>query len=129
MNKDWSDDEDNEDNDNNELILIQPSRDFPISNEENENEEEYEYDMYELTKLTMNNTSDDLFNTNLVKNKKDFNEHKIENKKEKVINSILDKIVKKINVRKFNPRLPPPNKYKKNYKNNFNLDIKDFPSL
>ena len=41
MNKDWSDDEDNIDNN---VELIQPSRDFPISDEENE--EEDEYDMY-----------------------------------------------------------------------------------
>ncbi len=73
MNKDWSDDEDNEVEE-----LIQPSRDFPISDEENE-EEEYDYDMYELTKLTMNKTSDDLFNTNLVKKENNI-------KKEKVVN-------------------------------------------
>ena len=65
MNKDWSDDEDNIDNN---VELIQPSRDFPISDEENE--EEDEYDMYELTKLTMTNTSDDLFQTKLDKSEK-----------------------------------------------------------
>ncbi len=123
MNKDWSDDEDNEVEE-----LIQPSRDFPISDEENE-EEEYDYDMFELTKLTINKTSDDLFNTNLVKNKKE-KENNI--KKEKVVNSIWNnqnKVVKNTNIRKFNPRLPPPNKYNKNNKNIFNLNMIDFPSL
>jgi hypothetical protein len=123
MNKDWSDDEDNEVEE-----LVQPSRDFPINDEENE-EEEYDYDMYELTKLTMNKTSDDLFNTNLVKNKKE-KENNI--KKEKIVNSIWkneNKEVKNTRIRKFNPRLPPPNKYNKNNKNMFYLNMKDFPSL
>ena len=122
---DWSDDED--DNINEEEELIQPSRDFPPSDEENEEE----YDMYELTKLTMNKTSDDLFNNSDKKEvKKETN-----NKKEKTVNSIWNnntkdiKDIKKSTVRKFNPRLPPPNKYNKNNKNNFNLDMKDFPTL
>jgi len=122
---DWSDDEDN--NTNEEEELIQPSRDFPPS-DDNE-EEEDEYDMYELTKLTMNKTSDDLFINNSVK--KETNDNKKEVKKEKTVNSVWNnnKDIKKSNVRKFNPRLPPPNKYNKNNKNNFNLDMKDFPTL
>jgi hypothetical protein len=116
----WSDDEDSSEVEE----LVQPSRDFPIS-DDNE-EEEDEYAMYELRKLTMNKTSDDLFSNNVVKNKKENNI-----KKEKIITSIWnneDKEIKKT-VRKFNPRLPPPNKYNKNNKNNFNLNMKDFPSL
>lgn len=130
MNKDWSDDEDNEDNEEIENDeLIQPSRDFPPNDEDNEEDDEYDYNMYELTKLTMNKTSDDLFITNSAKNKKEPNDIKEDIQKHKTINSIWDKGVKKSNIRKFNPRLPPPNKYNKNNKNNFNLDIKDFPSL
>ena len=128
MNKEWSDDEDNEEVDNEELI--QPSRDFPPSDEESEEgEEDYDYDMCELTKLTMNKTSDDLFIGNSVKIKKETNEIKGDIKKEKKVNSIWDKEVKKSTIRKFNPRLPPPNKYNKHNKNSFNLNIKDFPSL
>ena len=81
MNKEWSDDEDNDEVDNEELI--QPSRDFPPSDEENdEGEENYDYDMYELTKLTMNKTSDDLFITNLTKNKQETNDINNDTKKE-----------------------------------------------
>ena len=131
MNKEWSDDEENDEVDNEELI--QPSRDFPPSDEDNEEgEEEYDYDMYELTKLTMNKTSDDLFITDSVKNKQTIdinNDTKKEVKIHKVVNSIWDKEVKKSTIRKFNPRLPPPNKYNKHNKNNFNLNINDFPSL
>ena len=128
MNKDWSDDEDNIDNN---VELIQPSRDFPISDEENE--EEDEYDMYELTKLTMNNTSDDLFQTKLDKSEK---KNKIKEVKiDKNINMntfIWNKEVKKTErkeIRKFNPRLPPPDKYNKKNKSYLNFSLKDFPSL
>jgi hypothetical protein len=108
MNQDWSDDEDN-----NEEELIQPDRDFPISDEE---EEEDEYDMYELSQLTVkNNAIDDLFekkieNKNIIINNT--------NKKQDVKLKFSDLFIKKNNTnekRKFNPRLPPPDKYcKKN---------------
>ncbi len=127
---DWSDDEDN--NIEEEDELIQPSRDFPPSDEENEenDNQDYEYDMFELTKLTMNKTSDDLFIKSSVE--KDNKKEVKEVKKEKTVNSIWNneyKEVKKSTVRKFNPRLPPPNKYNRNNKSNFNLDVKDFPTL
>lgn len=127
---DWSDDEDN--NIEEEDELIQPSRDFPPSDEENEenDNQDYEYDMFELTKLTMNKTSDDLFIKPSVE--KDNKKEVKEVKKEKTVNSIWNneyKEVKKSTVRKFNPRLPPPNKYNRNNKSNFNLDVKDFPTL
>jgi hypothetical protein len=133
MNKDWSDDEDNNDIDNN-VELVQPSRDFPISDEEND--EEDEYDMYELSKLIINkNTSDDLFQIKSDKSdKSDKSENKKENVKkdikiEKANNFLWNKEVKKIEVRKFNPRLPPPSKYNKNNKSYLNFNLKDFPSL
>jgi hypothetical protein len=117
MNQDWSD----EDNSEEEIELVQPNRDFPISEDE-ENEEE-EYDMYELTQLTINKqTSNDLFNI----------------KEEKPIETIIKKEIKIQNVvkkeikytkRKFNPRLPPPDKYKRKNDNKFVLNLNDFPIL
>ncbi len=115
MNQDWSDDEDNNDEE-----LVQPDRDFPIS----DNEEEDEYDMYELSKLTIKNkTTDDLFskqdNVN-INNKKIFSDLFSKKKDNININKKIfsDLFSKKNNInekRKFNPRLPPPDKYKKKY--------------
>ncbi len=106
MNQDWSDDENN-----NEEELIQPDRDFPISDNE---EEEDEYDMYELSQLTIkNNTKDDLFEKK-IENKKSININKKKDTKLK----LNDLFIKKENInekRKFNPRLPPPDKYIKKY--------------
>ena len=121
---DWSDDED--DNINEEEELIQPSRDFPPSDEENEEE----YDMYELTQLTINKqNTDDLFKNDksieINKNKSGKDNININIKKNNNI-SVM-KINKK---RAFNPRLPPPDKYNKNIKNNdFKLNSNDFPKL
>ena len=104
MNQDWSEEEDNI-----EEELIQPDREFPISDEE---EEEDEYDMYELSQLTIKtDITNDLFNK---KNddKKIINNNKKENNNNKKMFSEL--FIKKNNInekRKFNPRLPPPNKY------------------
>jgi hypothetical protein len=126
----WSDDEDEDYNDVEELV--QPSRDFPISDNEEDGEED-EYDMYELAKLTIRkNTSDDLFQIKVDKseNKKEIKEVK-QVKTEKKINMntyIWNKEVKSLQTRKFNPRLPPPDKYNKN-KSFFNINMKDFPSL
>ncbi len=123
MNQNWSDDESSED----EVELNQPNRDFPISDDEEEEEEEY--DMYELTKLTVNkNMTDDLFK----KEEPVFKETSKETSKPKLhINNEL-KIEKNIikSKRKFNPRLPPPNKYNKSNNNlNIKLNLNDFPSL
>ncbi len=110
--EDWSDDE----NDNDVEELVQPSRDFPISENEEENEED-DYDMYELSRMTINKHDDDLFQSNK------------SNKIEKTVKKSIDKLptnnkkknlflIKKENInqkRKFSPRLPPPEKYKKNY--------------
>ena len=124
MNKDWSDDEDNNEVDE----LVQPSRDFPISDEEND--EEDEYDMYELTKLTMNNkTCDDLFQTKPKLQSETKKEEIIHEKKININTFIWNKEVKKIETRKFNPRLPPPDKYNKNNKSYLNFSLNDFPSL
>jgi hypothetical protein len=125
MNNDWSDDEN--DNNENEEELVQPNRDFPISDEE----EEDDYDMYELSKLTINKQISYDFKES--KNEKieeiKSNENK-RNSNKKVILNI--KNIKNNNVnekRKFNPRLPPPQKYKNNNKFNFKFNSNDFPTL
>ncbi len=109
MNQEWSDDEDN----NEVEELTQPSRDFPIS--DNDEEEEEEYDMYELSRMTINKHQDDFFETNKTSNKTSNKiAEKNEPKNNKKINLFL--INNEINnetkneKRKFNPRLPPPNK-------------------
>ncbi len=113
MNQEWSDDEDN----NEVEELVQPSRDFPIS--DNEEEEEEEYDMYELSKMTINKQQDDFFNINKTSNKTsnktvEKNEPKNEPKNTKKMNLFFITNENKNEKRKFNPRLPPPKKYNKN---------------
>jgi hypothetical protein len=119
MNQDWSDNEDDEE-------LIQPNRDFPISDEE---EEEDEYDMYELSQLTINKEiSYEIKDRN---NEEDNHKGVIKTvqiieKKHLNINND-NNIIKK---RQFNPVLPPPNKYNKKYNNiGFKLNSNDFPTL
>jgi len=122
----WSDDEDINDVEE----LVQPSRDFPIS-DDNEEDNEDEYDMYELAQLTMNkNTSDDLFKTKSDKfdNKKNVKEV-INDKKININTFVWNKEIKKVDIRKFNPRLPPPDKYNKSNKSFLNFNMKDFPNL
>jgi hypothetical protein len=121
MNQEWSDTESSDE----DVELVQPNRDFPISDEDN-SEEEYEdeeFDMYELAQKTTNNITDDFF----IKEEK----------------KVIDKLVPPVSLvtitpitinkplvkRKFNPRLPPPNKYNKKNDNRFNLNLKDFPTL
>jgi len=122
MNQEWSDTESSDE----EVELVQPNRDFPISDEDN-SEEEYEdeeFDMYELAKKTTNNMTDDFFIKEEVK----------------VIDKLVTSVIPVLPVspiitnkplikRKFNPRLPPPNKYNKKNDNRFNLNLKDFPTL
>ncbi len=122
MNQEWSDTESSDE----EVELVQPNRDFPISDEENSEEyEDEEFDMYELAKKTTNNMTDDFF----VKEEK-----KIIDKPSQV-SFVSPKISETIQEtksfvkRKFNPRLPPPNKYNKINDNKFNLNLKDFPTL
>ncbi len=135
MNQNWSDSESSDE----ENELIQPNRDFPISSEDNNSEgenseEEYEdevFDMYELSRKTINKKmTDDLF---ITEEKQTINKPHIKNVCQKVEskNEIkVEQIVKLNGKRTFNPRLPPPNKYNKNHNNNkFNLNLNDFPTL
>ena len=127
MNQEWSDTESSDE----DVELVQPNRDFPISDEENSDEEyeDEEFDMYELAKKTTNNITDDFF---------------IKEEKKVIDKLVIDKLVtpvahiaqvknistnKPLVKRKFNPRLPPPNKYNKKNDNRFNLNLKDFPTL
>jgi hypothetical protein len=115
MNQEWSDDEDNNDVEE----LVQPSRDFPISDNEEEEEEE-DYDMYELSRMTINKKQDDLFqiktSNNSNKLEKEEHKEKLDNKQKKIkINLFSIKNENKKNKkRQFNPRLPMPKKYNKN---------------
>jgi len=89
----WSDDETN--------IMNQPSRDMPES--ENDSEED-EYMHHIIMKQSQHNIIE------VSDNKKQIN--KKEKKQNK--NILIDMFKKQENnVRKFNPRLPPPDKYKK----------------
>jgi hypothetical protein len=127
--EEWSETESSEE----ENELVQPNRDFPISSEEeNNSEEEYEdeeFNIFELAQKTLKNNSDDFFN----KETKDTNESKHKEIKDKQAKPSKMIIIeeKKIIKRKFNPRLPPPNKYNKNIINKFNnkINLKDFPTL
>jgi hypothetical protein len=87
----WSDDETN--------IMTQPLRDMPESDSE-----EDEYIQHIITKVPQYNTID-------ISN--DKKKKKIKEKKQN--KNILTDMFKKPenNIRKFNPRLPPPDKYKK----------------
>ncbi len=109
----WSDDED-------ETVqeLAQPNRDMPISSEE----EEEEYDMEEIRNLTIKKETT-MWN-DIVKQ---------ETNKNNTIKKSIPEIKKfqiepkKYEKRKFNPRLPPPNKNR--FNNNFKFNENDFPSL
>ena len=126
--EEWSETESSDD----ENELIQPNRDFPISSdsEAEDGEVEYEdevFDISELVKKTINkNMADDFFVKEEKKKVKPIkNEPKIEIKNDQQIE------IKTKEKRKFNPRLPPPNKYNKNNANNnkFNFNLNDFPTL
>ncbi len=125
MNQEWSDDDNSEE----DIELNQPNRDFPISEDEEEIEEEEEYDMYELAKLTSKNSmADSLFK----KEEKPMKEPSIKESfkvpHKTILNIKQDQVVKQ--KRRFNPRLPPPNKYNKSDNNlNIKLNLNDFPSL
>ncbi len=121
----WSDDESSNEEDN---IGEQPSRDFPPS--DNEEEEEEEYDMDEIRKLTVNqhNTWSDIFKNE----QKDTSKLNISNKNIFKSSSSINTIknLQTYEKRKFNPRLPPPDKYKKNNSsNNYRLNKNEFPIL
>ncbi len=100
----WSDDED--DDENNETdILNQPNRDFPPSEEEDEEDEDY--DMDSIRQLTLSKTTS--WSDVITKKEPSKIQNNINYKNIKK-NILLPKYEK----RKFNPRLPPPDKYKKN---------------
>ena len=137
-NLEWSDDEEND-------IAAQPDRMFPPS--DSESEEEFDYS--EINKLILDKVDENKYdleekeikNTKKVKKPKsdknkitiDWNdlnkpkETKWMSKRMKE-RKLQDGKIKK--VRKFNPRLPVPNKIKiKKEKLNDNIDINDFPEL
>jgi hypothetical protein len=112
----WSDDEDEA------VELSQPNRDMPISSEDDEEEE---YDMEEIRNLTLK--KENTMWNDIVK--QDFNSNKIKSTPVKHVPEIKKNIIqeKKYEKRKFNPRLPPPNKNR--FNNHFKLNENDFPSL
>lgn len=94
----WSDDENNRNN-----IMAQPSRDMP------ESESEHDEQLYNIIIKTSKNNS-------FIETKDNNNEVKKQQKKIKQSNKkILSDLFKNNQTieRKFNPRLPPPDKYKK----------------
>jgi hypothetical protein len=129
MKQEWSDTESSDE----EVELVQPNRDFPISDEDN-SEEEYEdeeFDMYELAKKTTNNMTDDFFIKEEAKviDKLVTSVIPVTPVTHITTNKLENQQTKQLIKRKFNPRLPPPNKYNKKNDNRFNLNLKDFPTL
>ena len=104
--------------------LTQPDRNFDMVDSDKESDEEDDYDMSELVKMTANSKtwSDILVNKNDIKNtiKKNNIKNTIKNNIKK--NELFSSTIK---IRQFNPRYPPPDKYKKHFK----LTINDFPAL
>ena len=130
--EEWSDTESSDD----ENELIQPNRDFPISSEEELDEdldgdleeefEDEEFDICDLAKKTVNtNMTDDLF----IKEEKKIVDKPLNKQVIKPTTQKTETIIKPKGKRKFNPRLPPPNKYNKINDNKFNLNLNDFPAL
>jgi len=92
----WSDDENNRNN-----FMAQPSRDMPESDSENDEQ------LYNIIMKTSKNNS--FIETKNYEVKKQQKKIKPSNK-----NILLDLFKNNQNTeRKFNPRLPPPDKYKK----------------
>jgi hypothetical protein len=109
----WSDDEDEVE----QAELLQPNRDLPVSSEE----EDEDYDMEEIRNLTLKKQTN-MWNEIV---KQEPNKSNVIKKPIQVKNVYTEP--KKYEKRKFNPRLPPPNKNK--YNNNFKFNENDFPSL
>ena len=95
----WSDDENNQND-----IMAQPSRDMPESASDSENDEQLHHIIMKTSK-----------NTNFMEIKEHENKKTQKKSKQQATKNILTNLFKndKIIERKFNPRLPPPNKYKK----------------
>ncbi len=131
-NQNWSDDEDSQSDDINNDFMEQPNRDFPPSDEELEEEDE-EYDMDNIIKLTLSksNTWADMFNKKEpeIKNLKSKSNISANNLANNLANNNI-KNLPKYEKRKFNPRLPPPDKYNKyGLSNNYKHYNNDFPIL
>jgi hypothetical protein len=131
QNVNWSDDDssgdDNEYQDS--TVGSQPNRDFPPSDDENESEEE-EYDMDSIRqKMIDHSTWADMFKTDdMIKTKESKNPNILKSKTSSSINNI--KNLPTYEKRKFNPKLPAPDKYKKNYlSNGYKINKNEFPSL
>lgn len=132
QNVNWSDDDSSNEDDN---VGEQPNRDFPPSDDEEELDDEY--DMDEIRQLTIRQSALNQSNTwaGMFKNEhkeptklnilnKNVSRHKIPCS----INNI--KNLQTYEKRKFNPRLPPPDKYKKhNSSTNYKLNQNEFPTL
>jgi hypothetical protein len=125
----WSDDSSSEDNDD-VTVGNQPNRDFPPSDEEDDNNSEEEYDMDNIRQLTINNCKSNLW-TDIFKP-----EDKVEKKPSNILTPKTSNLINNIKdlqiyeKRKFNPRLPPPDKYKKyNSSNGYKINKNEFPTL
>jgi hypothetical protein len=125
--EEWSDTESSDE----ENELVQPNRDFPISEDEELDEEleefeDEEFDICDLAKKIVNtNMTDDLF---IIEEKKVIDKP-INKQVIKPTTQNIETIIKPKGKRKFNPRLPPPNKYNKINDNKFNFNLNDFPAL
>jgi hypothetical protein len=133
QNTDWSDDDSSsEDYDNQDLSTIgsQPNRDFPPSDDDESGEEDYDMDNIRAVMANHSkvNTWSDIFkNNDVIDNKKPNNISK-----PKISNSINNNIknLQTYEKRKFNPRLPPPDKYKKyNSSYGYKINNNEFPIL
>ena len=118
-NEDNYEDEENEENEE-EQEEISPEEQARID------EEEYQYNMSIVRKHSNKTDNISLFNVKATTKK-------IQEYKPK-INKNADKIIKlepsvKPETRQFNPRLPVPNKYNFNKKQQFKLNDTDFPTL
>lgn len=138
----WSDENESENE------LVQDSRDLPPLETDSEDEEEY-YNMLELVKSKLKDTSEYTFIGNKEENSsKKKNSRKRNSKNKKVFIDLNDNNEKKVwksrrmrdkkgpevTKRKFNPRLPPPGNKFKNLKRDKEQPLKlnmekDFPSL
>ena len=117
--------------------LVQPSRDMPIDDEYEEDMTpdeierikalEDEEEAYTRMILSKKPAVEFTFNTN-VKTKKNKEPKELKETVKKTIIEIPKKVEPK--VRCFNPRLPPPDKYKiTGYNKTFKLNSTEFPSL
>ncbi len=131
QNVNWSDDDSSsEDEFSKSTLGAQPNRDFPPSDEENESEDE-DYDMDSIRQLTISNSKPNTWADMFSNNEKDTKTQNI-SKPKNSINNIKKFTEHKTTYekRKFNPRLPAPDKYKKSsLSNNYKINDYEFPIL